>query len=437
MLVLGQNFSIYFFKIEKMIRRILLILAIVLLSIIAVDLFTGTSGVNTSKKEPKVVEIPAPILEYGIPVDSFNIVEGQIRWGQTIGNLLNSLSVKNEIINKLALIGSDTFDSRKVKAGNPYKVFYTKDTSNTVAYLVYGHSAIDFYVFDFRDSLRIYPFQKEVKAVRKIDEAQIKSSLWETMKTSGINPVLALDLSDVFAWTVDFFGLYPGDKFRVMYDELMIDSTSIGIGTIYAAWFEHRGEMNYAFRFEQDSAYSYWDEKGNSLKKSFLKAPLRFSRISSRYSGSRMHPVLKIYRPHTGVDYAAPAGTPVVAIGDGAVIEKGFNHAAGNFVKIRHNSVYTTGYNHLSRFGKGIEKGVRVKQGDLIGYVGSTGYATGPHLDLRFWMNGKAIDPLKVKSPPVEPIKPENMTRFTIERDSLLSMLDSTKTFVVDTLATK
>ena len=239
-----------------MIRRILLILAIVLLSIIAVDLFTGTSGVNTSKKEPKVVEIPAPILEYGIPVDSFNIIEGQIRWGQTIGNLLNSLSVKNEIINKLALIGSDTFDSRKVKAGNPYKVFYTKDTSNTVAYLVYGHSAIDFYVFDFRDSLRIYPFQKEVKAVRKIDEAQIKSSLWETMKTSGINPVLALDLSDVFAWTVDFFGLYPGDKFRVMYDELMIDSTSIGIGTIYAAWFEHRGEMNYAFRFEQDSRIS-------------------------------------------------------------------------------------------------------------------------------------------------------------------------------------
>jgi len=244
-------------------------------------------------------------------------------------------------------------------------------------------------------------------------------------------------LSDVFAWTVDFFGLYPGDKFRVMYDELMIDSTSIGIGTIYAAWFEHRGEMNYAFRFEQDSAYSYWDEKGNSLKKSFLKAPLRFSRISSRYSGSRMHPVLKIYRPHTGVDYAAPAGTPVVAIGDGAVVEKGYNHAAGNFVKIRHNSVYTTGYNHLSRFGKGIEKGVRVKQGDLIGYVGSTGYATGPHLDLRFWMNGKAIDPLKVKSPPVEPIKPENMIRFTFERDSLLSMLDSTKNFVVDTLATK
>lgn len=420
-----------------MIRKILLILAIVFLSIVAVDLFTGISGVNTSKKEPKVVEIPAPILEFGIPIDSFNVVEGQIRWGQTIGNLLNNLKIGNDIINKLTLISVDTFDSKKVKAGNKYKVFYTKDTSSTVAYLVYGHSPIDFYVFDFTDSLRIYPYQKEVTAVRKIDEAQIKSSLWETMKSSGINPVLALDLSDVFAWTVDFFGLYPGDKFRVMYDELYIDSTSVGIGTIYAAWFEHKGELNYAFRFEQDSVASYWDESGNSLRKSFLKAPLRFSRISSRFSGKRMHPVLKIYRPHTGVDYAAPAGTPVVAIGDGVVIEKGYNHAAGNYVKIRHNSVYTSGYNHFSKFGNGIQKGIRVKQGDIIGYVGKTGYATGPHLDLRFWMNGKPIDPLKVKSPPVEPIKPEYLAKFNFTRDSLLALLDSTKVFKADTAVIK
>ncbi|MGE0077689.1 MAG: peptidoglycan DD-metalloendopeptidase family protein [Bacteroidales bacterium] len=420
-----------------MTRKILLILAIVLLSIIAVDYFTGTSGVNTSKKEPEKVEEPLPLLEYGIPVDSFNVVEGQIRWGQTIGNLLESLNIKNEIVNKLTLISSDTFDSRKVKAGNKYKVFYTKDTSSTVAYLVYGHTAIDFYVFDFTDSLRIYPFQKEVTAVRKIEEAQINSSLWETMKSSGINPVLALDLSDVFAWTVDFFGLYPGDKFKVMYDELFIDSTSIGIGTIYAAWFDHRGEKYFALRFEQDSVDSYWDENGNSLRKSFLKAPLRFSRISSRYSGSRFHPVLKIYRPHTGVDYAAPAGTPVMAIGDGVIIEKGFNSAAGNYVKIRHNSVYTTGYNHLSRFGKGIQKGARVKQSDIIGYVGSTGYATGPHLDLRFWMNGKPVDPLKVKSPPVEPIKAEYLSQFNAVRDSLMGLLDSTKVVVGHPMANK
>lgn len=415
-----------------MIKKIIIALVIAFISVVAVDYFTGVSGVNTSKKEPEVVEIPAPILEYGIPVDSFIIVEGQIRWGQTIGNLLSTLRINNDIINKLSLVSADTFDSRKVKAGNRYKVFYSKDTASSIAYIVYGHTPTDFYVFDLRDSLKIYPFQKEVTAVRKIDEAQIKSSLWETMKSQGINPLLALDLSDVFAWTVDFFGLFPGDKFRVMYDELYIDSTSVGIGTIYAAWFEHRGEMNFAFRFEQDSVASYWDEKGNSLRKSFLKAPLRFSRISSRYSGSRKHPVLKIYRPHTGVDYAAPAGTPVMAIGDGVVIEKGYNSAAGNYVKIRHNSVYTTGYNHLSRFGKGIEKGERVKQSDIIGYVGSTGYSTGPHLDLRFWMNGKPIDPLKVKSPPVEPIKPEYQQKFNAYKDSLLVLLDSTKVSIAN-----
>lgn len=414
-----------------MIRNVLISLVIVLLSVIAVDYFTGMSGVTTSKKEPSKAVDTSALYEYGIPIDSFVVVEGQIRWGQTLGDLLNSLNIKNEIINKLSLIGTDTFDSRKVKAGSKYKVFYTKDTVPTLAYLVYGHTAMDFYVFDFRDSLRIYPFQKEVKMIRKIDEACINSSLWESMKSSGINPLLALELSDVFAWTVDFFGLYPGDKFRVMYDELYIDSTSIGIGTIYAAWFEHRSEMNYAFRFQQDSVFSYWDEKGNSLRKSFLKAPLRFSRISSRFSGSRFHPVLKIYRPHTGVDYAAPSGTPIMAIGDGTIIEKGYNAAAGNYIKIRHNSVYTTGYNHLSRFGKGIERGARVKQSDIIGYVGSTGYATGPHLDLRFWMNGKPIDPLKVKSPAVEPVKQENMLKYTQVRDSLLNLLDSTKVSLI------
>lgn len=413
-----------------MVKKIFLGLAITLVSVLAVDYFTGTNGVNTSKKEPVKVDEPEPLLEFGIPVDSFNIVEGQIRWGQTIGNLLVALNVKVDIINRLSFIDPNTFDSKKVKAGNKYKIFYTKDTASTVAYLVYEHTPVDFYILDFRDSLRIYPFQKEVKAVQRIDEAQITSSLWETMKGSGINPVLALDLSDVFAWTVDFFGLFPGDKFRVMYDELYIDSTSIGLGTIYAAWFEHHGEKFFAFRFEQDSVFSYWDEKGNSLRKSFLKAPLRFSRISSRFSGRRLHPVLKIYRPHTGVDYAAPAGTPVMAIGDGVVIDKGYNAAAGNYVKIRHNSVYTTGYNHFSRFGKGIQQGMRVKQGDIIGYVGSTGYATGPHLDLRFWMNGKPIDPLKVKSPPVEPVKPENLAQFKVTMDSLLVLLDSTNVAV-------
>lgn len=417
--------------------KIALALIISVISAFVADFFCKMSGINYVNPEIDTLVVEAPILEYGIPIDSFNVSEGRIKYGQTLGTLFSSLNVSASVVNQLTRINIDGFSARSIKAGNTYKVFSEKDSLAKPAFFVYCDSPINFYVFNLSDSLTAYKFQKEIVAVRKYSEAEITSSLWETMRSEGINPVLALDLSDIFAWTVDFFGLYTGDKFRVMYDELYVDTISVGIGAIYASWFQHKGEMFYAFRFQQDSVYSYWDQEGNSLRKSFLKAPLRFSRISSRYSGKRMHPILKIYRPHTGVDYAAPEGTPVVAIGDGVVIEKGYNKAAGNFVKIRHNSVYTTGYNHFSRFGKGISKGQKVKQGEVIGYVGKTGYATGPHLDFRFWMNGKPIDPLKVKSPSVEPISEQNKPIFMATRDSLLMLLDTTKSFRVDTLLVK
>ncbi len=411
-----------------MLKRAFFSVILALLAIFFVDYFVGISPVRTSKNSEEYSKdtlLAKPILKYGIPVDSFYIEKGSLRYGQTIGNLLLDLNVDPEVVNSLTLVSADSFDPHKFKAGNHYEVFRTRDTLAAVRYLVYEDSPVDFVIFDISDTLAIYPFKKEVTTVRRVDESAITSSLWETMKQKNINPMLALELSDVFAWTVDFFGLYPEDKFKVIYDELYVDSLPVGLGTIHAAWFEHRGEKFYAFRYEQDSVASYWDEKGNSLRKSFLKAPLRFSRISSRFSGRRFHPVLRIYRPHSGVDYAAPAGTPVMAIGDGVVIDKGYNESAGNFIKIRHNSVYTTGYNHLSRFGKGIAEGVRVKQGDIIGYVGSTGYATGPHLDLRFWMNGKPVDPLKVKSPPVEPIRPENLEKFRQAITPIIYQLDS------------
>lgn len=365
------------------------------------------------------------IYEYGIPVDSFTVTKGKIRNNQTLGDLLVSLNAKADVISKLPIYAQGKFDLRQVKAGNIYKAFTTQDSSAQLAYLVYEKTPKEYVIFNFKDSLTIQTAQKEIRIIRKLNEATIATSLWETMYKLNINPQLALEMSDIFAWTVDFFGLYKGDKFKVLYDEEYVDNTSIGIGTIYAAWFEHRGERFYAYRFAQDSTDSYWDEKGNSLRKSFLKAPLHFSRISSRYSGSRFHPILKIYRPHTGVDYAAPSGTPIMAIGDGTIIEKGYAGGNGNYVKIRHNSVYTTGYNHLSGFGKGIANGVRVKQGQIIGFVGSTGSSTGPHLDMRFWMNGHPVDPLKVKAPSVEPIKAENKDTYLAFTKGLQAKLDS------------
>lgn len=382
---------------------------------------------KVSKKSKQLIEkiISKPIYEYGIPVDSFTIVKGHIKLNQTLGELFNDLNVKPEIISKLPIYTKGKFDLKQVIAGNTYKAFLNHDSNPKLEYLVYEKSSFDFVVFNFKDSLTIQTAQKPVTVVRRLNEATISNSLWETIYQLNLNPELALNMSDIFAWTVDFFGLQKGDRFKVLYDELYVDNVSVKIGTIYAAWFEHRGERFYAYRFAQDSTDSYWDEKGNSLRKSFLKAPLHFSHISSRFSGSRFHPILKIFRPHTGVDYAAPEGTPVMAIGDGFIVEKGYTVAAGNYLKIRHNSVYTTGYNHLSRFGAGITNGAHVKQSQIIGYVGHTGYATGPHLDMRFWMNGQPVDPLKVKAPSVEPIKKELMDSYLTAIKGLQSKLDS------------
>jgi murein DD-endopeptidase MepM/ murein hydrolase activator NlpD len=231
------------------------------------------------------------------------------------------------------------------------------------------------------------------------------------------------ELSKIFAWTVDFFGLQKGDNFKVIYEELSIDGKSLGTSRIYGAQFNRTGSSITAIPFIQDGKESFFDLNGNSLRKAFLKAPLQFSRISSHFSSARMHPILRIVRPHYGVDYAAPIGTPVLAIGDGRVVSATTENGSGRMVRIQHNSVYATAYLHLIRFGAGISPGVFVKQGDIIGYVGSSGLSTGPHLDFRFYQNGSPIDPLKVDAPPVEPVSEENKGRFEKNKTVILSLL--------------
>ena len=236
---------------------------------------------------------------------------------------------------------------------------------------------------------------------------------------------LAMELSDIFAWSIDFFALQKGDSFKVIYDEEFIDSTSIGNGRIWGAWFEHGGKRYYAIPFEQKGRISYWDENGNSLRKNLLKSPLKYSRISSRFSNSRLHPILRIRRPHHGVDYAAPAGTPVMAVADGTVTSRNYTRGGGNTLKIKHSQGLTSGYLHLKSFAKGIVVGSRVNQGQVIGYVGSTGLSTGPHLDFRIWRNGTPIDPLKVPSTPTEPIEKNAMSKFSATRDSVINVLNN------------
>jgi len=245
------------------------------------------------------------------------------------------------------------------------------------------------------------------------------------MLSGGLHPSLVMGLSDIFAWSIDFFGLQKGDSFKVIYEELSIDEKPLAVGKIYGAQFSGSGLVVNAIPFIQDGRESFFDSEGNSLRKAFLKAPLPFARVTSRFSSGRMHPILRIRRPHYGVDYAAPIGTPVLAIGDGRVTQTSYENGSGRMVRIVHNSVYSTAYLHLSRFGEGITPGAYVKQGDIIGYVGSSGLSTGPHLDFRFYMNGSPVDPLKVEAPPVEPVSEANKAKFEKSRTVVLNLLDT------------
>lgn len=380
---------------------------------------------NTTPKDTITTEIKAPVLKYGLPVDSFQIEYNKIKTNQYLSQILNKKGVSMAVIDKIARKSKDIFDVRKIKSGKNYAIFSSPDSVNKAEYFVYENNPVEYTVYELTDSMNIYQGEKEVKKVLKTACGTVETSLWNTMVDAGLNPILALDMSDIYAWTIDFFAIQQGDRFRVIYDEQFVDSIPIGIGTIYAIQFDHYGESNYAFRFTQDSTFEYFDENGKSLRKAFLKAPLQFSRISSRFSNSRFHPVLRIRRPHHGVDYAAPSGTPIKSIGDGTIIKRGYQaRGGGNYLKIKHNSVFTTTYMHMKGFAQGMHTGARVKQGQVIGYVGMTGLATGPHLDFRIQKNGTYIDPLKVKAPPVKPVKEENMKRYIAQKDSLLNELN-------------
>jgi len=365
-----------------------------------------------------------PIMKFGIPADSFLLITGIVENNQYLGQILSRNGVGMADIDRIAKKSRSVFDARKIRSGNNFTFFLTPDTLKQARYFVYENSPTEYFVYELFDTLNVYRGEKPIETRLRTASGEVRSSLWNAMKDNNLDPIMAIELDEIYQWTIDFFAIQKGDRFRVIYEEQFVDSTSIGIGKIFAVQFDHAGSENYAFLFDQDKRLDYFDDQGVSLRKAFLKAPLKFSRISSHFSNSRLHPVLRIRRPHHGIDYAAPKGTPVVSIGDGTVIAKSYQASGGgNYVKIKHNSVYTTTYMHLSGFGPGIVSGARVKQGQIIGFVGSTGLSTGPHLDFRVHRNGAPINPLKVESPPVEPVKPENMLRYTHLKDSLINEL--------------
>jgi len=383
---------------------------IIVLGLIALCLIACGKGGATSEQSKE------PHLEFGLNVDSFRVDTGCVRNGQTLGGIFNDLGATRWQIAQIIALPRSEFDYRQIRPGKTYYSFYQTDTCGLeqLAYWVYIKDVREAVVLHLRDSLHVERIVKPVDTIARQATAVIESSLWNAMVDNDLPIDLALELSEIYAWTIDFFGLQKGDSIRVYFDEYHVEDACIGIGRIYAANFYHGGKWQEAFYFNK----SYYDGEGKSLKKAFLKAPLNYKRISSKFTYARKHPIFKTVRPHTGVDYAAPMGTPVVSIGDGVVVEKGYKGGGGNTVKIRHNSTYTTAYLHLSKYGKDIAVGKHVSQGQVIGYVGSSGNSTGPHLDFRIWKGGSPIDPLKLVSPPVEPV-PSSMK---VEFDSVVAV---------------
>ncbi|MEM6738339.1 MAG: peptidoglycan DD-metalloendopeptidase family protein [Bacteroidota bacterium] len=372
-----------------------------------------------------VDDIELPILYYTIPVDSFQISEGKVRWNQNLSEILEDYNVSHQKLHLLSQRSKSIFDVRKLRAGAKYAVIHKNDAAMTAKYFIFEPSLKEYVVYHLGDSIYAELYEKPIEVRERIIASKINSSLYNAILDQESSPMLVNQLVDVFAWQVDFFRIAHGDGFKIIFEEELIDGKVVDIRKIKGAYFEHLGNPYYAIPFDVGGKLDYFDEKGNSLRKTFLKAPLNFTRISSRYSLRRFHPVQKRYKAHLGTDYAAPTGTPIRTVGDGVVLEARYHGGNGNYVKIRHNSNYTTQYLHMSKIAKGIRPGVKVLQGETIGYVGSTGLANGPHLCFRFWKNGRQVDALKVDLPSSKGISSHQMEEFKMYKKNVLAHLDS------------
>lgn len=376
--------------------------------------------------QPKeIIEVYEPTIFYGMVIDSLKIERKTVKSRQRLSDILSPYNVSKDDIYNLSVSAKGVFDLRKLRVNKPYDLVHEKDSLQTARAMVYYHNDIDYLIFHLDDSIYVEKGAKEIITKEQTTTGIIRNSLSVSISEMGLSPMLTNELADVFAWQIDFFRLYPGDKFKVIYEEQLVEGKSIGISAIKAAVFEHNGYDNYAYLYDQGTSVDYFDEEGKSLRKAFLKYPVQFSRISSRYSGSRYHPVQKRYKAHRGTDFAAPRGTPIRSVGEGTIVAAQYGKYNGNYVKIRHNSIYTTQYLHMSKIASGMKPGAHVKQGQTIGYVGATGLARGNHVCYRFWKSGYQVDALKVKLPSSEPIKKDLLSDFDLVAANFKAQLDA------------
>lgn len=396
--------------------------------VVSIQLVPERVEVDENLNELAVTEpIETPTL-YGIDMTNLTVEKNTIKSGETFGLILDRYGIPSLAVHQIVAASDSVFDVRRFQVDKSYAVLRRNDSAATAEYFIYEKSLTDYVVFHLQDSIWAKAGVREVTVKRREVAGVIEGSLYLSLQEQDVSPVLAVRLSEIYAWTIDFFRIQAGDTYRVIFEEEYIDDTIfVGTGKIIAANLNHMGDDEYAFGFLDSTygTYEYYDDSGESLRKAFLRAPLQFGRISSRYTQRRFHPVQKRWKAHLGTDYAAPTGTPILATADGEVIRRAYTSANGNYVKVKHNSVYTTQYLHMSRFAKGVNVGDRVRQGDVIGYVGSTGLATGPHVCYRFWKNGQQVDPLREKLPDAEPIAESIRPQFMAIMEPLKAELDA------------
>jgi murein DD-endopeptidase MepM/ murein hydrolase activator NlpD len=366
-------------------------------------------------------------VDFGFTLNNFDVIHDTIVEGDTFGSIIQKQNLGNNQVHEIVAKIKDTFDVRILRKGKPYALLRSKDKSKKLQVFVYQPDRLTYYVVDFRDSTSAYKKTRPLNLKRRTIAGALNGSLSETLENQNVNGALANKISTVYAWSIDFFKLQKGDKFAITFTERYINDTIYdGVEQLEAAFFEYKGKIIYAFPFAQNEhsqKIDYYDEEGKALKNFFLKAPLKFVNITSRYAKTRFHPVQRIWKAHKGTDYAAPKGAPIMTTASGIIEQTGFTAGNGNFVKVKHNKTYSTQYLHMSKIL--VRRGQRVSQGDVIGKVGSTGLATGPHVCYRFWKNGVQVDALRLKLPNSEPMNKKNLPRFIAQMAPLKKELDS------------
>ncbi len=387
-------------------------------------LFLTTTAYRSNIPLEALTELPVPSLDqrFGFNFNDFHCMEGEIKPNQFLADLLLPHHVTYQTISELAAAAKDVFDVRNLRAGKRFTVL-SSDTGQQAEYFIYEPNLLSYVIYDIgAKNVRIV--ERTVDRVLTSSTGVIESSLWQTMISQHLDYELAAKMEDALAWSVDFYHIQKGDHFKAYYEELFVDGQRVGVGDLFAAYFHNSNNDYYAIKYANNKYHGFYDLEGRPMKKVFLKSPVKYSRISSRYNPRRFHPVLKRVRAHLGTDYAAPYGTPIYAVANGVVTKASRTKGNGNYVKIRHDKVYETQYLHMRRFAKGITPGVQVKQGQVIGYVGSTGLATGPHVCFRFWKHGRQVNHLRLNLPEPEPMAASELPQFFIVRDSMKAVLD-------------